>query len=77
MQIRKKYTDTEPLVSLTDEDGIELGGTDGTINITISAERTAMLPVKALLYDLELVREDGHVRRFVMGSISVSAEVTK
>lgn len=78
MQVRRKITDADPLLSLTTENGgITLGGTAGTVTISMSATATAAIDWKGGVYDLEIQFGDGRVRRLLAGSVSVSPEVTR
>jgi hypothetical protein len=81
MQIRRRYADQDagitPLVSLTQASGLSLGGSAGTVGITISATVTAGLPVGQWVYDLEVVSGGGVVTRLMQGAAYVSAEVTR
>jgi hypothetical protein len=78
MQARAKITDAATLLSLTTENGgIALGGTAGTVTINMTAAETAALTWKSAVYDLEIVFADTTVRRLLAGSISVSPEVTR
>lgn len=67
----------EPLLSLTDEDGIELGGEEGSIKVTITAEQSAALPAGKLVYDLEVVSPSGEVTAIAWGTLNVLGNVTK
>lgn len=78
MQLRQTYKSTTPLVSLTNTTGdIVLGGALGTIDVTISATKTAAIGVRSAVYDLELVNPSGFVTRLVQGDAEISPEVTK
>lgn len=66
---------TEPLVEITDGDGITLGGEEGTIALYVDADATASLPAEPLRYDIEL-EQDGNVTRLLAGWFKVVAEVT-
>lgn len=70
--------DKEPLLSFTTSTGggITLGGSAGTIDISISAATTAALVPAKYTYDLELVSSGGVVTRLVKGTFIVVAEVT-
>lgn len=75
MQIRKSY-DTAPVISLTDGNGIVLGGVDGTIEINIEADVTEDIEIRRGRYDLEL-EFNGVVTRLIQGVVDISREVTK
>lgn len=78
MQVRAKVNASEVLLTLTTENGgIALGGTAGTIELLIDADDTAALTWAAGVYDLEIVYPGGQVRRLMYGSVSVSPEVTR
>lgn len=79
MQVRKKTsTPDPPLLDLTTENGgITLGGTDGTILLEATDEQTAALDFKTGRYDLELYPGDGTTKRLLMGSVILSREVTR
>jgi hypothetical protein len=75
MQIRSSYSSSTPVVSLTSSSGITLGGTAGTIQITISAVATAAIAAGNYVYDLELT-SGGTVTRLLEGQFIVTPEVT-
>ena len=78
MQVRRKRADVSPLLNLTTENGgITLGGSAGTIAVVATATLTAALPAKSCLYDLELVSAAGVVTRLIEGSADVTPEVTR
>jgi len=78
MHIRKKITDAVFVVDLTTENGgITLGGTEGTIDLFISALDSAAIAIKDGVYDLELVSGGGIVTRLLEGKATVSPEVTR
>lgn len=78
MQVRAKIGASTPLLTLTTENGgISLGGTAGTINLLIDAEDTAALSWTSGVYDLEIVHPGGQVRRLMYGAVTVSPEVTR
>lgn len=77
MQIRKKYGSDIVLLSLTTENGgITLGGSAGTIILNISATDTSNINWTTGVYDLELVSAGGTVKRLLQGTIKISPEVT-
>lgn len=77
MQIRETIESTTTLVSLTDASGITLGGTAGTIGITISATATALLDFDSAVYDLEVVSAGGIVTPVAYGNVYLNDEVTR
>jgi hypothetical protein len=77
MDVRQTYSTPTKIISLTTENGrIELGGANGTINLSIDAANTANLPISNAVYDLELV-SGGSVNRLIEGKFVVNPEVTK
>lgn len=78
MQLRASAAADAVLLDLTTENGgITLGATDGTITCTASAAQTAALAFSTAVYDLELVDGDGAVTRLAEGSVTLSREVTR
>lgn len=77
-QFRAEIDSAEVLLELTTENGrIQLGGPAGTIRILIDAATTAAITWESGVYDLEIIFADGHVDRFMAGSVVVSKEVTR
>lgn len=77
MQARESHTAASTVLNLTSGSGITLGGTAGTIAISVSATTTAAITQSQLVYDLELVAGDGTVTRLVEGVITLTPEVTR
>jgi hypothetical protein len=80
MQVRDSYDAGTAIVSLTNDTGITLGGTAGTIAIALTATQTAALdgtPNTQAIYDLELVSGAGYVTRLVEGRFYIYPEVTR
>ena len=78
MQIREKHTSTTSLLDLTTENGgIMLGGSSGTISINIAASTTTGFIPKEYVYDLELISSGGVVTRLIEGKFIVTPEVTR
>lgn len=78
MQVRAKIGATEVLLTLTTENGgVTLGGTAGTIDLLIEAEDTAAITWTSGVYDLEIIFTNGDVRRLLYGEVVVSREVTR
>lgn len=76
MQMRRNYED-DALIELTTENGrIALGGSAGTVTLTISASDTASLPPVEGVYDLELV-QSSIVDKLLAGTFSIAREVTR
>lgn len=73
----KHRTGAPALETLTTENGkIALGGSDGTILLTLTATDTEDLEAAAAVYDLELVSPGGVVTRLLKGDVLIDAEVT-
>lgn len=83
LQFREDWNSAQPVVSLTDTNGITLGGPAGTISLLISAADTAALfevpspPSRAFRYDFELIEPGGAVRKAAAGAAIVHREVTR
>jgi hypothetical protein len=78
MQIRRKRSSTTVEHTATTENGgIVLGGTAGTIDIIIPATATAEFDFTKGVYDLELESTGNVVTRLIEGSVEVSKEVTR
>ncbi len=78
MQIRESLESTTTLEELTTENGgITLGGTAGTVALLISATDTAALDFSTAVYDLELISGAGIVTRLLYGDITLAEEVTR
>jgi hypothetical protein len=66
--VRATLESAEALIELTTGNGrIALGGSAGTITLTISATDTAALTAGRGVYDLELVSGSGIVTRLLQG----------
>lgn len=78
MKIKKKKTDATPIVSLTENSGITLGGAAGTIKIAIDATATDDFDFTTAYYDLELQPSGGAADaiRALMGLVRLSKETT-
>lgn len=77
-QIRPTAASATTTLSLTTENGrIALGGSAGTITLSISATDTAAIAAGRYVYDLELVSAGGIVTRLLQGVVMVSANVTR
>jgi hypothetical protein len=77
-QIRPSAASATTTLSLTTENSrIALGGSAGTITLSISATDTAAIAAGRYVYDLELVSAGGIVTRLLQGIVTVSANVTR
>lgn len=78
MQIRATITAAEVLHELTTENGgLTLGGTAGTITMYISPIQTALMAWTAGVWDIEIITSAGDVNRLLYGPVTVSPEVTR
>ena len=77
MQVRNSSDATATLLSLTNGSGITLGGTAGTIAVTITSTQSAAIPAGSYAYDLELVSSGNLVTRLLQGAFTVSGNVTR
>ncbi len=81
MQVRAEVESTEVLLELTTENGgITLGGTAGTIDFYVGATATAAITWTSGVFDLEIVHPGAlpdDVTRLAQGTVSVSPEVTR
>jgi hypothetical protein len=75
MQVRENPNSTAVL-NLTNGSGITLGGTAGTIAISVPANTLGAATPGNYIYDLEL-NSGGEVTRLLQGSFAIQAEVTK
>lgn len=77
MEVRK-YVDsaTTIIVLATGTERLTLGGVDGTIQMLIRAEDTAVLSSSGV-YDLEITAPNNEVDRIIEGTFTVSKEVTR
>jgi hypothetical protein len=84
MHIRKNFRTDEAYFELTST-ASSPGTTDiyvtnasaGQFTITITDEDTAAIVWASAVYDLEVEYADGTVRRYLMGKVTVSKEVTR
>lgn len=77
MQVRESVSGSTALINLTTENGgITLGGSAGTILVTISASTTAAVTAGSYSYDLELY-SGSTVTRLLQGAFNLTGEVTR
>lgn len=78
MQIRPTAASSTVIKSLTTGNGgIILGGSAGTVTLTIPAADTASLTPGTYVYDLNLTSPDGKVTKPIYGNFQVRAGVTR
>jgi hypothetical protein len=80
MQVRPNQSSQTILLDLTTENGgIELGATDGSIALYVSDDDMILVPEGIYVYDLELVAPsaDLFVYKILQGNFAVRSEVTR
>jgi len=85
MQVREKYGATVLATATTENGGIVLGGTNGRVEVVLTAEQTDEMGVKegssrpreAAAYDIELVFPSGDVKRLIQGAVSINPNITR
>lgn len=77
MQVRKFAISAAANLTLTNSNGITLGGAAGTIRIAVTAAALSAVPAGSYVYDIELVDTDQIVLKIISGSFVVNAEVTR
>ncbi len=78
MHVRTHPDDDEFILDLTTENGrIALGGTAGTVTLTVDDATMSDTPAGSYYYDLELVSPGLVVTDLVEGQFNVSREVTR
>lgn len=76
LQVRPDKESGTILVDMNEGAGLTLGS-DGTINLSLTAAQTGNLaPIKGAVYDLLIVDGSGLVTRFAEGLVDISAGVT-
>lgn len=79
MQVRPTISSSEILLELTTENGgIELGDTDGSIQLYVDDTVMALMEEGIYRYDLELIAPsaDLYVYKLLQGNFAVRSEVT-
>ena len=77
MDIRRKQSDSAALIALTSGSGITLGGSAGTIVITLTDTQTAAVTPGPGVWDLELIDSGGSNLRLVEGTCEFTPSVTR
>lgn len=76
MQLRAENRLDAAAFSFNESSGLTLGGTAGTITLTIAATSTATMDGR-YFYDLELISGSGIVTKLLKGILTVAGEVTR
>jgi hypothetical protein len=76
MQVRDSAGAATALISLTSSSGITLGGTVGSVGVTIASTATAALSAGSYSYDLEL-NSGSTITRLLEGAFNVTGNVTR
>lgn len=77
MQVREKHTSKTATISInTENGGISLGDSAGTIDLYISDSDTSTISAKDYVYDIELI-SGAEVYRLLEGKFIVTPEVTR
>ena len=71
-QIRKHYSSSN-----SQSFSISLGGTSGTITLSLTSTQTSNLTPGRYVYDVELTSSSNVVSRIVEGIVTVTPEVTR
>lgn len=79
MQVRQSPQSPETITEFTAENGrVTIGGVDGSIALTMSAEDSANLKAPfSGVYELEIITDTGVVHRGMYGNLIIEAEVAK
>ena len=78
MDLRENPEATSTLLTLTTSNNrIALGGTAGTVTLTISASDTASMQAGDGHYDLEIVNAAGNIYRILEGTYSVRRNLSR
>jgi hypothetical protein len=76
MQVRESLSTSTTMLSLATGSGITLGGTAGTISITVPASTMGSAIPGSYVYDLEL-NSGGTITRLMQGTFQIEGEVTR
>lgn len=79
MNIREKSDSSSVILLLTTENGgLEINASAGTVLIIGTPAQTAAIPAGKYVHDLELIEiATGNVTKIIQGNVLVRAEVTK
>ena len=76
MQVRENPSSSATILSVTSGSGITLGGTAGTIDVSVSSSTMGSATPGFYVYDLEL-NSGSQVTRLIQGKFTIQAEVTR
>jgi len=76
LQVREYHYSDDFIANLTSSSGITLGGSAGTITVSMAASATESFVPGDYVYDLEIVT-GGTVTRLIEGKFTVTPEVTR
>jgi len=78
MDLRENPDAADPIISLTTANNrIALGGSAGTVVLSITASDTANLTAQDGVFDLEIVSGSGVVSRLIEGTYSVRRNISR
>lgn len=85
MQVREKYDSPILVEATTENGGLTLGGTDGTVEVYLSDAQTDAMGVKegssrprtAAVYDIEIIFPSGDVKRLIQGAVAINPNITR
>ena len=77
MQVRPFLESTTKIFDLTNGNGITLGGSNGTVTVSISAQNMTSAPAGRHVYDLELTSPGNIVTKLLTGTFVIIPEVTR
>jgi hypothetical protein len=78
MDLRENPDAADPIISLTTANNrIALGGSAGTVVLSITASDTASLTAQDGVFDLEIVSGTGVVSRLIEGTYSVRRNISR
>ena len=71
-QMRKHYTSSNAI-----NFSVDLGGADGTVTLSLTANAIANIAAGRYVYDVELTSDTGAVSRVLEGIVTVTPNVTR
>jgi hypothetical protein len=77
MHVRKKFSSPDTLVELTTANGHIHLGSNGSIQLNLTAADTAALTFSQAVYDLEIVPPTDQPYKIIKGNVFLKREVTR